>query len=159
VHRNRTRFGFLDVLIGRDPLAHVVPDLSDALDRLSLRVFQRPVPALQAGHYRARFATSHRDEHRGSGREVISQLLRHDAIDLDPNLTHRRDDLGVHAGPRLGTGGDGARPVPIGQRVEPCGRHLRPSGVVDACKKDCLHGFVPIAPRGPAARDQSKQLA
>jgi hypothetical protein len=76
-------------------------------------------------------------------RKFIGELLGSDPGQLDAHLLHRRDDLGMDANSRFRAGGNRAHLVVIGEPVEPCGSHLRPPGVVDACKEYGLHVTMP----------------
>src|SRR5215471_4978849 len=123
-----------------DTRANVVANFANPLDGLSFRILERPVLSLQTGNDRALLAASHGDQHVGAARQLVGELLRRLAGQVDPDFAHRREDLGVDAHSGVGTGGDGARLRAVRERVEPCSGHLRSAGVVDAGENDGLHG-------------------
>src|SRR5205807_806053 len=72
-------------------------------------------------------------------RELARELLRLHRGQVDADLAHRGEDLGVDALARLRSGGDRPGLRGIGEGVEERRRHLRATGVVDA-REDHLVG-------------------
>src|SRR5450432_1749412 len=106
---------------------------------LNLRVLERPVHPPETRYDGTRFAASHRDQDRCGSCQIVGEFLRSDAVEFDADLAHGVEDLRVDACSRLRAGGYCGRLVAIGQGVEPGRGHLRPPGVVDACKENGLH--------------------
>jgi alpha-galactosidase len=137
--RSAARPAFSDEQLG-DARPHVVADLPDARERLSLGILERPVVAAEARDDRALLAAAHGDQELRAASELVGQLLRLSLGEVDAHLAHGLQHLGVNFGAGVGAGGEGARPGGVGQRVEPGGRHLRAAGVVNAREDDRIHG-------------------
>src|SRR5258708_7629015 len=60
----------------RYPLLHLVADLTDPLDRLALRILERPVVASDSRHDGAGLTAAHRDQHGRGGSQVFRQESR-----------------------------------------------------------------------------------
>src|SRR5213594_1947018 len=75
----------------------LVPNLADSLDGLVFRVRKGPIFALHAGYERARFTAAHRHEQARRAGKPGCEQLRPGRGEVDPNLSHDLDDLGLYA--------------------------------------------------------------
>ena len=122
-----------------DALPNVIADLSNLVDRPSLRIPERPIVAPKAGHVRTLVTTPHRDQQGGVAQEIVAQALRARTAQIDPDFPHHVDDLGMHPFGRLRTGRDGVGERRVRDRGEERGRHLRAAGIVDTGEHHALH--------------------
>ena len=99
---------------------------------------QVPVDVALAGDVRARVAAAHRDHDVGPLCVGPIEQVRDAVGEIDAELTHHLDDLGVHALAGIAPGR--ARLVAAaGDELEQRRRHLRAAGVVDADEEDAAH--------------------
>src|SRR6188472_276738 len=118
-----------------DQLDHAALDLvaggADLLDRAALRVLQLPVEVALAGDVGTLVAAAHCHHHVGPLGVGRRQLARRPGRQLDSQLAHRLDHLGMNPLARFGPGG--ARLVVAGGGAfEERLAHLRAPGVVQA---------------------------
>lgn len=124
----------------RDAPLDVIANRSNNFYWLILRIRQRPVIALQAGHVRALISAAHRDEHGRSAREILGQPLRAAATEVNTCFAHHVDDDRMDAIAGLGPRRNGLRARGIGELTKERSRHLRAAGIVDTRKDDSIHG-------------------
>jgi len=60
----------------RDTRTKLLLDASHLLDRLALRIIDRPVIALEARNERAGISAAHRDEKAGASRDLVREQAR-----------------------------------------------------------------------------------
>ncbi len=123
----------------QNPVLHFVPNLPHTLKRQPFRVGKRPVVAAKSGNPGTLLAAPHGHEQTGIARQLFSEQLRLRLGQIESDLTHNLQDFGVNTRPRLRSGGKGPRFPRIGELIEKGGRHLRPPGIVNTSKDDCLH--------------------
>jgi hypothetical protein len=126
---------------GFNPRLNIVTDGADGLEPLSLRIRDRPILCPGTGHVRAFVSAPHRDQHLRLSCEIVREFLRHSVRQIDSNLAHDRDHLGMHASRGLGSRGEAARSRTICQPIEPGGSHLGSARIVNAREEECLHAL------------------
>ena len=107
-----------------DSGANLIPNPPNVIERLALRVLQRPIIALQTRHDRTLISAAHRDQHLRSLRQLSRQLARRRARQIEAHLVHRGDDFRMDVGPWIRAGGNRPCLRGIGQLIEPRGGHL-----------------------------------
>src|SRR6185295_5436788 len=141
MHRKRRSQRWLVVELA-DQLDHPSLDLvagrANLLQRPPLRVLQLPVEVAGAGDVGALVAAAHRHHEVGPFGVLGAELVGDAAREVDAELAHRLDHLGVHA--LAGRGPGRARLVALrGLALEERLAHLRAAGVVQADEEDARH--------------------
>src|SRR5439155_1010269 len=80
----------------------------------------------------------------GAAGQLVGELPRHGARQIDADLVHGAQDLGMDPRPRLRSCRDRARLGRVGEPPEPGGRHLGAARVVDAGEHVRPHDFTAI---------------
>jgi hypothetical protein len=84
--------------------------------------------------------------------QLAGQWLRAAAGEVDAELVHHRDDLGVDATVRIGDAAGGCGGVAAVRRaLEQRLAHLRAAGVIEAAEEDVAHGAAPVSGAGVRA--------
>jgi len=122
----------------------LLSDCAHALERLLPGIVNGPIVDAGAWNDRAGFAAAHGHQVAGARSELCCQKLRPSGGQVDAQLAHGRDDLGVHAVCRLSPRGDRPRHCGVGQLIEKRGGDLGPPCIMDAGKYDSTsgHGLV-----------------
>jgi hypothetical protein len=129
---------------GLDPALDLVPGRPHRLQRLALRVLEFPVEVALAGDEGALVAAAHRHHHVCPFGVLSGQPTRLAVGEVDAELGHRLDHLGVDA---VGRGGPcRARLVTARRRArEERLAHLRAAGVVEADEEGAGHQLASVA--------------
>src|SRR5580700_8579680 len=144
-----------DEKLSNAPL-YVVPDLSNALDPLPPRVFERPVVSLCPRNDGARTAASHRHENARLSGKVVRELPGHGVLEVHPQLAHGLEDRGMDPRARLRPRRDRPGLGWVGEPVEDRRCHLRTARVVDAGKEHGLHRSSSSPPGRSTTRSATK---
>ena len=118
--------------------ADVVADRAHLVERKPLRVGQVPVDVALAGDVGARVAAAHRDHDVGPLGVGPIEQVRDPVREIDAELPHHLDHLGVHV--LAGIAAGRARLVAAScDELEQRRRHLRSARVVNADEEDAAH--------------------
>src|SRR5215470_3643996 len=88
-----------------DARPDLVANLSCTLDRLALRIPDRPILALQSGHDRACLAAAHGDEQMACRGKLVGQPHRPGPRKIDADLAHDGDNFWMDAVRGFSAGG------------------------------------------------------
>jgi hypothetical protein len=123
-----------------DPRGDVVACGAHLVDRPAFRVGELPVDVALAGDVRARVAAAHRDHDVGLLGKLAREPLRAAVREVDAQLAHDLDDLGVNLPVRVGFAAGRQRVVSaLRGAVEQGGAHLRAPGIVQTDKQGSGH--------------------
>src|SRR5262245_4995476 len=89
----------------RYSLTNLIANFPHLIGWKALRIAERPINNLKAGHVRTRVTASHRHEERRSAREFVGQSPWPLCTQVDARFAHHVDDFRMHAFCRLGAGG------------------------------------------------------